>query len=102
MKQWHAVDLKETLHSRKPIQIIDVRQPEEYVTGHIPGSKLIPLGEIQMRYQEIDPNVETVVVCRSGARSGMACDYLGKMGYKHLYNLMGGLSAWDGDIVRGN
>lgn len=96
--QWLPVDLKERLRSGQPLQIIDVRQPDEFAYGHIPGAKLIPLGELSKRMQEIDKNTDSVMVCRSGGRSSMASDLLQQAGYNKVHNLMGGMSMWDGDV----
>lgn len=96
--QWMPVDVKERIRDQKPLQIIDVREPGEYRFGHIPGSKLIPLGQLQSRYKEIDADVEAVIVCASGNRSSMACDLLKRLGYEKVHNLMGGMSYWDGDV----
>ncbi len=96
--QWMSVDVKERLKSGKPLQIIDVRQPGEFRSGHIPGAKLIPLGDLPQRYREIDPNVDSVIVCHSGGRSSSACGFLQRMGYEKIHNLMGGMSAWDGEV----
>lgn len=96
--QWASVDVKERLKAKQSLQIIDVRQPDEFESGHIPGAKLIPLGELPSRYSEIDPKVETVVVCRSGGRSTKACEFLVRSGYSHIHNLVGGMLGWDGDV----
>ncbi|QQE81087.1 rhodanese-like domain-containing protein [Alicyclobacillus sp. SO9] len=93
-----SVDVKERIQSGKSVQIIDVREPGEFAGGHIPGAKLIPLGQIMQRTKEIDTNKETVVVCRSGSRSAMACQFLQQSGFKNVHNLMGGMMSWDGDI----
>ncbi len=97
-QQWLSVDVKERMKSGTPLQIIDVREPYEFEDGHIPGAKLIPLAQLQTRLDEIDKSEETVVVCHSGARSGVACDFLERVGYGNVRNLMGGMSAWDGQV----
>ncbi|MDP9728178.1 rhodanese-like domain-containing protein [Alicyclobacillus tolerans] len=96
--QWQTNDVLEHLQSNKNLQIIDVRQPEEFQSSHIPGAKLIPLGELNERYQEIEPNVEAVIVCRSGGRSSKACELLASHGYEKIYNLAGGMLGWQGDV----
>lgn len=98
ISQWMSVDVKERMRSSQLLQIIDVRQPGEFRSGHIPGAKLIPLGELPARYKEIDPNGESVIVCASGGRSSTACQMLGSMGYTKVHNLMGGMSGWDGHV----
>lgn len=96
--QWMSVDVKEYMRTSKPLQIIDVRQPGEYMSGHIPGAKLIPLNELPSRFQEIDKNTKSVIVCHSGGRSSMACEFLQGQGYSDIHNLLGGMSMWDGEI----
>ncbi|MCY0889201.1 MAG: rhodanese-like domain-containing protein [Alicyclobacillaceae bacterium] len=96
--QWVSTDLQEQMKQGHNIQIIDVRQPEEFSSGHIPGAKLIPLGELAARFQEIKPDVETAIVCRSGGRSMKACEFLASAGYQKIHNLSGGMLAWDGDV----
>lgn len=100
IRQWMSIDVKERLRSGKDLQIIDVREPHEYHSGHIPGAKHIPLGDLQGRVGEIDQNLETVVVCHSGGRSSVACNFLQSVGFNNHFNLMGGMSAWDGDVER--
>lgn len=76
----------------KPV-IIDVRQPEEYRSGHISGAKLIPLGELQKRMSELPKNREIICVCASGSRSSSAVRHLISAGYSAI-NLKGGMSGW--------
>lgn len=77
--------------------VIDVREPSEWRSGHIPGARNIPLGQLPERLAELDPGRETMVVCLSGGRSTRACEYLSRMGYK-VTNLKGGMSGWTGDV----
>jgi rhodanese-related sulfurtransferase len=72
---------------------IDVREPEEWDAGHLDGSVLIPLGELQARAGELPRDRPLVIVCRTGARSGYAADALVAAGYD-ASNLAGGLFAW--------
>ncbi|MFC4767204.1 rhodanese-like domain-containing protein [Effusibacillus consociatus] len=92
------LDVKERLEKGEKLNIIDVREDQEVATGKIPGSKHIRLSEIPDRLHEIDPNVETIMVCRSGNRSGKACEYLMSRGYRNVKNMMGGMMNWEGDI----
>jgi rhodanese-related sulfurtransferase len=71
--------------------LLDVRQPEEFRSGHIPGARLIPLGELPNRMNELPKNQEIIVVCHSGNRSFSASRQLAGAGYKVL-NLRGGMS----------
>jgi rhodanese-related sulfurtransferase len=72
---------------------IDVREREEWDAGHLAGSVLIPLGELQARAAELPRDRPLVIVCRTGARSGYAADALVAAGYD-ASNLAGGLFAW--------
>jgi rhodanese-related sulfurtransferase len=76
--------------------ILDVRQPEEYKSGHIINATLIPLGSLSSRISELAKykNKPVIVVCRSGNRSGSACAILAKEGFTEAYNLSGGMMAW--------
>ncbi|MFY0544704.1 rhodanese-like domain-containing protein [Brevibacillus sp. H7] len=96
----HPVDVKERLKRGEKLTIIDVREDEEVATGKIPGAKHIRLNELSHRYKEINPDEETIMVCRSGNRSGIACDFLYAMGYRNVKNMMGGMIAWEGDVEK--
>jgi sulfur dioxygenase len=77
-------------------QVIDVREPEEWngSLGHIPGAKLIPLGTLAQRANEIDKSRPIVMACRSGARSAQAVLILRKLGFNDVVNLAGGMIRW--------
>ncbi len=74
--------------------ILDVRQPEEWNEYHIPGSTLIPLGELSSRLDEIPKDQEIVVVCRSGNRSQEGRDTLLSSGFEQVSSMAGGVSQW--------
>lgn len=84
------------LINHKNALVLDVREPSEYEAGHILNSRLIPLGKLKERMSELEKYKELsiVVVCRSGNRSGTACYLLGKQGFTQVYNLAGGVQAW--------
>jgi rhodanese-related sulfurtransferase len=77
-------------------QVIDVREPEEWngAMGHIANAKLIPLGQLAARANEIDKARPIVMACRSGARSAQAVVILKKLGFKDVVNLAGGMIRW--------
>lgn len=75
------------------VDILDVREPEEWQLGHIDGAKWIPLGQLPTRWREIDPERKLVVVCLSGARSNYAASLLKQVGIEAA-NLEGGMLAW--------
>ena len=76
------------------VQLIDVREPDEWEAGRIEGARHIPLGEIGNRLDEIDRSRPVVAVCRSGGRSGKVVDALRAHGYD-AENLVGGMQAWE-------
>lgn len=87
------------------VQIIDVRESGEYsgALGHIPGARLIPLGELGRRFREINLDKPVVTVCRAGARSAQAVVMLQKEGFTDVANLAGGMLRWraEGRAVEG-
>ena len=94
-----ATDLKRRMDAGDDIQLIDVRQPEEWAFAKIDGAKLIPLGELMKRMGEIDENRETVIHCKAGMRSARAVEALQKAGFKgSLKNLKGGITAWSNEV----
>src|ERR1043166_936030 len=78
-------ELKRRIDAGNPPFILDVREPHEYQICNL-GGKLIPLGELPKRYQELDPEREMVVHCKMGGRSAKAVDFLQKAGFKHVIN----------------
>jgi len=76
------------------IDLVDVRQPKEYESGHIPGAKLIPLPDLKSRMGEIDSDKVTLVYCAVGGRSRAAAQMLAGAGFKKVINLAGGIKAW--------
>jgi sulfur-carrier protein adenylyltransferase/sulfurtransferase len=89
-----SLELKQRLDRGDKLKIVDVREPNEYQINRIPGSVLIPLGDIPRRYNELDPNDELVMQCKSGVRSGKAADFLRSVGFRHVLNLKGGIIDW--------
>ncbi|MDD2219930.1 MAG: rhodanese-like domain-containing protein [Desulfoplanes sp.] len=93
-------ELEGMLSARKEgaYEIIDVRQPQEYTKGHIPGAKLIPLGEIEERMDEFSTDQDLLFYCRSGARSMAAASLVRDTGvsFRGIYNLVGGYGGYEG------
>jgi rhodanese-related sulfurtransferase len=73
--------------------VVDVRQPDEYRTGHIAGAKLIPLGDLNRRIKELPQNKEIVFICASGNRSHSATRMLARAGFTAI-NMKGGMLSW--------
>ena len=84
------------LINREDAVVIDVRTPEEYIAGHLPESRNIPLGQLEERAGELDKLKDTplLIVCQTGARSDGACTKLKKLGFSRTNNLGGGINAW--------
>lgn len=75
------------------LQIVDVRDPDEWDAGHIDDADHIPMDQVEQRLDEIDEDTPVVAVCRSGARSGEVAEDLQARGYD-AENLEGGMEAW--------
>ncbi|MEN8257507.1 MAG: rhodanese-like domain-containing protein [Thermodesulfobacteriota bacterium] len=88
-------------HKIDSFQLLDVRQPKEYEQEHLPGAILIPLKEVVARKGELDPNKPTLVYCAVGVRSKAASQLLQGQGFKEVYNISGGIKAWNGTRAGG-
>lgn len=77
------------------VQFIDVREPHERLVRSIPGTLHIPLADLSRRLHVLDPDKPVIVHCKSGVRSAMACELLRRLGFREVYNLRGGIDAWD-------
>ena len=89
-----APEVKKMMDERKPFVLVDVREPHEFQICRIPGSTLIPLGDVPKRMHELSSADEIVVHCRSGMRSAQAVELLMKAGFRKIHNLKGGVLAW--------
>ena len=87
-------ELKRKIDAKEKFKLVDVREKFEYDICRIPGSQLIPLGELPSRMSELDSADEIVLQCKSGARSGKALKLLREAGFNKLTNLDGGIAAW--------
>ncbi len=87
-------ELNDLLQSGERPVVVDVREPWEYVQGHVAGAKLIPLGELTRRLKELDREQPVAVICASGSRSQSAAALLGQQGYETIYNVIGGTFNW--------
>jgi rhodanese-related sulfurtransferase len=79
------------------LRLVDVREPDEFVgpLGHLKGSELIPMGAVLSAAGSWDRQAPLLLICRSGARSARVAVALAGMGFQHLFNLSGGMLAWD-------
>ncbi|MBW2443850.1 MAG: rhodanese-like domain-containing protein, partial [Deltaproteobacteria bacterium] len=76
--------------------LLDVRQPGEYESEHLPGAKLIPLPDLKDAFSQLDSLKPVIVYCRSGSRSLAAAQLLSGLGFDEIYNLEGGIMGWQG------
>src|SRR6059058_2521851 len=93
-----AHELKRKMDAREAFELIDVREPFEYEIARIDGAKLIPLGEIAERADELQREQLMVIHCHSGGRSAEAVRMLQQRGFTNVYNLKGGIDAWSDEI----
>ena len=88
-----SIDELDAARAAGPVPLVDVRQPEEYEAGHVPGAKLIPLADVVARVGEIPEEGPVYVICQTGSRSQRAADYYRQLGIE-AYNVGGGTKAW--------
>jgi molybdopterin/thiamine biosynthesis adenylyltransferase/rhodanese-related sulfurtransferase len=93
-----ATELKTKIDRKEKFVLVDVREPFEYDISRIPGSKLIPLGELPARLSELDSADDIVLHCKVGGRSAKALRILQEAGFRKLNNLQGGITAWSDDV----
>jgi len=96
IKNVNAQEAYELLEKNKNVIVIDVRTKQEYSSGHIPGSKSIPVGEILSRISEIEKYKDSPVLihCASGSRSASAVRILSKNKFNNIYHMNRGLVGW--------
>ncbi|MDB5235912.1 MAG: rhodanese [Hymenobacter sp.] len=88
-------ELHRRLQAGDDLQLVDVREEMEFEYGHLPGSLLLPLGEVPRRAAEIRAEGPVVLICHHGVRSAQALGYLRhRLGRTNLLNLRGGVAAW--------
>jgi len=91
-------ELKQKLDADEDFQLVDVREPLEYEMANIDRAKLIPLGELPGRMNELDRKRLTIVHCHSGQRSAHAVRILREAGFSNVFNLEGGIARWSDEI----
>src|SRR5262245_33383899 len=85
------------MRSKVPdLTLIDVREPDEFDNGVIPGARMVPRGFLEQRIETIEPDRQKPIAlyCQSGNRSVMAARSLGELGYQQVVSVAGGISAW--------
>ncbi len=89
-------ELKARMDSGEKLNLLDVREPNEFEVSHLEGAKLVPLGTLSQALAELSSwkNEEIICICRSGQRSGAAARFLNESGFAKARNLSGGMKAW--------
>lgn len=97
-------DVRNLTEGKKPGEtcLLDVRYPDEYDQGHIPGAILIPLPELKNRLDTLNREIPTICYCAVGGRSHAAASILQDAGFKKVYNMKGGFKAWRGVVAKDN
>ena len=90
--------LKRLVDEGKDVVVLDVREPFEYEIAHLGSAKLIPLGELAARVNELDTARPIIVYCHTGQRSAQAVRFLNGLGFKKAKNLKGGIRAWGNEV----
>ena len=88
-------------HEKGEAVLLDVRTLPEWVGGHVPSAIHIPMDELPSRYQELDPEAETLVICQHGIRSAAVSQWLAQMGFDLVSNVRHGMSRWTGPVEFG-
>lgn len=94
-------ELLKRLQQGENINLVDVREDDEWEDGHIPQARHVAMSRLQDSIDELQADSGTIwLICRSGARSGRVSDYLNAIGYDAV-NVEGGMLAWEGEVVQG-
>jgi len=86
--------LQERARQPQQVFVLDVRSPQEFAEGHVPGAVNVPYDQVAVRLAEIPRDKDVVLYCRSGRRAGLAADVLAANDYKRLLHLDGDMQAW--------
>ncbi|MBD0371582.1 MAG: sulfurtransferase [Pyrinomonadaceae bacterium] len=93
-------ELKERMERGDALEVIDVREEEEYEIARVEGARLLPLSRFPEWAGTLDPEAEIVFMCHHGIRSARVCSHLAREGFRKLYNLAGGIDAWSWEVDR--
>ncbi|MBN1142404.1 MAG: hypothetical protein JXB25_11520 [Deltaproteobacteria bacterium] len=88
-------------HKGQEYQLLDVRQPKEYLRGHLPGALLVPLDRLREEMEKLDPAKPTITYCGIGVRSRAAAATLKNAGFTNVHSMAGGINAWEGHSAEG-
>jgi rhodanese-related sulfurtransferase/TusA-related sulfurtransferase len=101
-KHPHVVNNEDldALRKNDDVLVLDVRESAEYAFEHIPEATSIPLGELEERADELDRTKNVYIVCRTGSRSDLAAQKLAEKGFENVYNVVPGMSDWNGETTK--
>lgn len=99
-KEDQTISVEEALQNyyRQDIVFFDLRRAAEYEDYHIPGSFLLPIEELEMRYREIPKDKTVYLICRTGNRTTQGMRYLLTKGYNNVFSVLDGITAWEGPL----
>ncbi len=95
LSQTPEIDIDTLARAGQGAVLVDVREPGEYAQAHVPHARLVPMGQLPSRLEELDRDSTTYVICASGGRSSAMTDFLRSNGFD-AYTVAGGTSAWIG------
>jgi hydroxyacylglutathione hydrolase len=95
---WFELDPATASGRLAELALIDVREPDEYTgpLGHVAGARLVPLATVPTALADLDRSKAYLVICKSGGRSGRAAAWMRQAGFERVFNLTGGMTAWNG------
>ncbi|TLS38752.1 rhodanese-like domain-containing protein [Pseudalkalibacillus caeni] len=99
VKNIRANELNNKMNQEK-VTVIDVREPNEYKSGHIPNAVNVPLSKLKNQMNKVPKDKPVHLICRSGGRSMQAARVLKQNGYDNLINVQGGMTAWNGKVTK--
>lgn len=92
-------ELEQSLANGENLNLVDVREPDEITKGMIPGARHINIAEIPYSLHLFDKEKEYILICQSGTRSQMGCEFLDERGFK-VVNMVGGMNRWQGELSK--
>ncbi|MBI2954140.1 MAG: rhodanese-like domain-containing protein [Chloroflexi bacterium] len=95
-----ARELQSEIAASSQLVIVDLREPELYRAGHVPGAENIPFEQFKDRMNELSPESSIVLVCHTGPMGEVSGTLLAERGYASVRNLRGGMAAWNGELAR--
>jgi sulfur-carrier protein adenylyltransferase/sulfurtransferase len=93
-QEMKVTELKRRLDAHEPVVVLDVRDTWETALARIDNAVHIPMEEIELRTEELDPKAETIVYCHHGVRSAAVAEFLARRGFGKVWNLEGGIDQW--------